>query len=101
MVLLARRTLLLMAFAMGLSLVVPNVNWSEVTSRTVLPMSEEEAHAEHGIIAWQEAHAMWRYAALQGDPASTGRTATHLHDLPEDPILEVVVPPPESRSARS
>ncbi|MCC7502975.1 MAG: hypothetical protein IT229_10625 [Flavobacteriales bacterium] len=101
MLLLARRTLLLMALAMGLSLVVPNVNWNEVTSRTVLPMSEEESHSVHGIIGWQEAHAMWRCAAMQCDPASAGRSATHLQVLPEDPILEVMVPPPETCTALS
>ncbi|MBK8613825.1 MAG: hypothetical protein IPN85_10080 [Flavobacteriales bacterium] len=101
MLLLARRTLLLMALAMGISLVVPNVNWNEVASRTVLPMSEEETHPVHGVIAWQEAHGLWRYAALQCDPARSGRSATHLQVLPEDPILDVIVPPPEARSALS
>ena len=101
MLLIARRTLLLMALAMGISLVVPNVNWTEVASRTALPMSEEETHPAHGVIAWQEARGLWRYAAFQCDQARCGRIAAHLLVLPEDPILEVIVPPPEAGSALS
>jgi len=93
--LLAHRTLLLMALAMAVTLVMPNINWTEeVLSRTT-PVSEEEGHPGPGLPAEIATEAAWRTAARLSDPAGSARCSTRRNELPEGPVREVSVPPPE------
>jgi hypothetical protein len=97
----AHRTLLFMALAMGISLWVPSIDLNELASRTEVPVSEEEQVYAHGSIGWPDTQGLCRYATLHVDQARMERISGPLQVLPEDPTLDVVVPPPEADHALS